>query len=129
MGDEVLWKNFRPNTNLSKVDTVRNRVINFFTKAGSLRREMSSLIELLSSGQYPLYNESVHVNKTAGVLDIRRVIPTIVGMPINLNVAAAGHVQLDLATEMKYINEHPIWSALGYDTEDMVEACVKINPK
>jgi hypothetical protein len=129
MEDEVLWKNFQPHTNLSQIDTVRNGIINFFAKAGSLQRELSSLIELLSTGQYPLYSKTVHIDKTAGVLNIRRAIPTIVGMPLNLTVAAAGHVELNLSTEMKYINDQPIWSALGYDTEEMVEACAKINPK
>jgi hypothetical protein len=108
MGDEVVWKNFRfKHTMPAKTNTFHDRVTQFFEKAKELPATAVTIVDFLSTGKYPISSTKLNMTKTAGFLDVRRVVPTIIGMPLNLTISAAGHMELDFQTSVDFTTNHP----------------------
>lgn len=136
MGDELMWKNFRPKTTVSSVSTFRDHIIDLFGKAKALARKVFEIAQFLSSGHYPVWSKKLKFNKTVGFLDIRRVVPTIIGMPINLIVSAAGHMEFNFTSFVEYKTDHPfkvivkwITSMFGDKPHEALDAHIVIQPR
>jgi hypothetical protein len=86
-------------------------------------------------GTYRVLHDKKDMTKTVHLLDIKRVIPTVLGMPLNLTVKAAGHVHLDSEVEISYVREPiaTVWSwssSRGLQPQpDKLEGWGKISPK
>ena len=129
MGKEIFWKSYSPDIHASDVDSVRDSVIDYIARAKSFPNDVLAYLKYLATGEHPVLNSKMNINKTAGFLNIRRVVPTIIGMPINLIVSAAGHLQFDFAGSIEHFNAHPILAALGGKTEEKFEARMDIKPE
>lgn len=87
-------------------------------------------------GKLPIWHGKINITKTARLLDINRIIPTILGMPLNLTAKAAGHLQLDSEGEVCYhtlpLTEQVLQllyaPSRDLDT-DKIEAWGEISPK
>ena len=135
MGDDIMWKKFMPNKSVS-VTTFRDKVIDLFAKAKTLPFKLYSLIKFMSSGEQTILDNKLTLTKTAGFLDITRVIPTITGMPISLTLAAAGHMEFNCTTSVKYKTPHPvmavarsIFGMFGDKHDGALHASLDIQPK
>ena len=137
MGDEVIWKNFRLKTTVpARTNTFRDHVAQLFGKAKELPSKFITFVRFLESGKYPIWSTKVNMAKTAGFLDVRRVVPTIIGMPLNLTISAAGHMELDFKTIVDYITDHPYKDAyrwlitmLGDKSDGAFDIRVNVKPK
>lgn len=86
-------------------------------------------VRYLASGKLPIYHGKANLTKTVRMFDIKRSIPTILGLPLNLSVSAAGHMKLDAEAEVCYKNDAPLASMLWADCNDKIEAEGYIHPK
>ena len=95
------------------------------------------IYDYLNKGEVSLWNETFNFTKAASLLDIKTVIPTILGMPLYLDSKATGYLQLDAGSIVTYKTEHPIYDSLptwiqklfGYEEEKMVNIYGEITPK
>jgi hypothetical protein len=129
MGKEIYWETYHPDVQASDADSVRDSLIDYFARVKSLPSDMLSYFKYLATGEHPILNSKMNVNKTAGFLNIRTVIPTIIGTPINLLVSAAGHLQFDFAGSIEHFNAYPIRATFGGKTEEKINARLDVHPE
>ena len=54
------------------------------------------------NGEGEIWHGKQNITKTARFMDVKRIVPTIIGMPLNLTTKAAAHLQLDLEGGVNY---------------------------
>jgi hypothetical protein len=87
-------------------------------------------LDLVVKGRTKVYQGTFNFTKTIRLGEIRRTIPTILGLPLNLTAVAAGHLQLDALTAVDYCSKTPIVQLLfGIEPRDRLEVYGEIHPK
>ena len=108
-----------------------------FGDIADITHRLSNYFDFAWNGKFRILHHKKDITKTVRLVDIKRVIPTVLGMPLNLAVKAAGHVQLDNEAEISYLTV-PIsskirkWFSSSGDLQsqpDKIEGWGKISPK
>lgn len=89
----------------------------------------------LWTGKFPVWHDKFNITKTVRIMDVKRIIPTIIGMPLNLAAKAVGHLQLDAKWEIFYSTLTMSERVLKYffssakSPTDNIHALTEISPK
>lgn len=87
-------------------------------------------LDLITKGKTKVYHGEFNFTKTVRFLDIKRSIPTIMGLPLNITAVAAGHLQVDAEVAIDYCTKAPIVQLFfGIEPRDRIEAYGEVRPK
>ena len=142
LGNEIGWNHVEQGnimralyTNSPQLNILRETFTNAlfsdfdFGKLREIVQRSLEYVRYLTSGKLPIYHGKTNITKSVRIFDVKRSIPTILGIPLNLTVSAAGYMKLDVEGEVCYHNEAPVRSLWEDKCQDRVEATGYIHPK
>ena len=87
-------------------------------------------LDLVVKGRTKIYQNTLNFTKTVKLAEIKRTIPTILGIPLNLTAVTAGHLQVDALAAVDYCTKSPIVQLLfGIEPRDRLEVYGEIRPR
>ena len=113
LGQEIGWKHWEKDDLMRRLydysktklretitDTIFGRL--HFTDISEILDNLVYVFDYLWNGEGTIWHGKQDVTKTARVMDVKRIVPTIIGMPLNLAAKAAAHLQMDVEGEVNY---------------------------
>jgi hypothetical protein len=144
LGQEIYWRQWGEDTIMRKLQDHQiwkylSKTI-YFDQIYSFRisdvvHNLVHFFNCVWKGVVLIHHGRVNITKTVRLLDVKRIIPTIAGMPLNLIAKVAGHVQLNGEGEIKYSTRSVFNKVMDYFSppkrphQDEIHAWVELSPK
>ena len=147
LGQEIGWKQWGEDTIIRKLhdhqnlkhlsETISSIMFGHFSsfRISDVVHNLVHFFNYVWKGMVPVHHSKVNITKTVRLMDVKRIIPTITGMPLSLTARVAGHLQLDGEGEINYSTRSVYNKIIDYffpsrkPHSDEIHAWAELSPK